>query len=79
MKTNHPQHRTGSPAEIGLKQFYSMEKEEREQHINELKKLQFVELSQVDLSVIHFWYQDWKLTEFPQPNKKFISMDENLF
>ena len=68
--------RKDGPKEINLKNFYSFTELERKAHIDALQLLEFNELSQVDLGVVYFWYQNWKMEDWPNRTKNFITIQE---
>jgi hypothetical protein len=49
---------------------------ERKAHIDALQLLEFNKLSQVDLGVVYFWYQNWKMEDWPNRTKNFITIQE---
>lgn len=69
-------HREGLPTEIALKEFYSLSNKERREHINALKELDFKQLSQTDLGIVYFWFQNWLLDSWPIPKQNFISIQD---
>lgn len=69
-------HRTDGPKEIGLKNFYSLTELERKTHIDALQSLEFYELSETDIGVVYFWYQNWMLSDWPNRVKNFLSIKE---
>lgn len=71
-------HRTTGPKEINLKNFYSLTQLERKTHIDALRKLNFEDLSEVDLGVVYLWYQNWLLEDWPGSKTNFISIEEKI-
>lgn len=67
-------HRLGKPLEINLKQFYQLSIEQKKEHIEELKKINFKDLSETDKGVIFLYYQNWNLENWPIPKKNFIEL-----
>lgn len=61
---------------LQLKQFYELKRKEKEEHINELKKIPFNELEEFQKAIVYFWYQDWSLENWPVPKKNFISLTD---
>ena len=69
-------HRDGAPAEINLKDFYQLSNTSRKAHIDNLKQIPFNELSQVDLGVVFFYYQNWLLEDWPGNKLNYFSFDK---
>ena len=61
---------------IQLKQFYELSRTEKEEHINELKKIPFNELLEYQKAIVYHWYQDWGLEKWPVAKKNFISLTD---
>jgi len=62
---------------IQLKQFYNLTRQEKKEHINELRKIPFKELDEYQKAVVYFWYQDWMLDSWPISKKNFISIQDS--
>jgi hypothetical protein len=60
----------------GLKQFYLLNKQERLDLMNELKKVPFNELTFAEKGIVFFWFQNWTLDHWPIPKKNFISIED---
>jgi hypothetical protein len=69
-------HRTTGPKEINLKNFYQLSNAQRDAHIDALKQLRFEELSEVDLGVVFFHYQNWLLEDWPSKKVNFFEIKE---
>lgn len=69
-------HRLGEPKEISLKQFYQLSDAKRHTHIEELKNLNFNELSDTDKGVVFFYYQNWLLEEWPGKKVNFFEIEK---
>lgn len=61
---------------IHLKQFYNLSRQEKKEHINELRKIPFKELEEYQKAIVYFWYQNWMLEGWPIPKKNFISIED---
>ena len=62
---------------IQLKQFYQLSSKEKIEHVNELKKIPFIELEEYQKAIVYHWYQNWMLEGWPIPKKNFISIGDN--
>ncbi len=71
-------HRTTGPKEINLTDFYKLSNTSRNTHIDALKQIPFNQLSQVDLGVVFFYYQNWLLEDWPSYKTNFISINEKI-
>ena len=59
---------------MNLKEFYTLNRKEKEDYINQLKLKSFKELTDAEKGVVFFWYQDWLLESWPIPKKNFIEL-----
>jgi hypothetical protein len=69
-------HRTDVPKEINLKNFYQLSNQQRSAHIDALKQLPFDQLSETDLGVVFFYYQNWLLEDWPGKKVNFFEVKE---
>lgn len=62
---------------IQLKQFYTLTRTEKLEHINQLKKIPFKQLEEYQKAIVYFWYQNWMMENWPIPKKNFLSIEDN--
>jgi len=68
--------RTGTPKEINLKNFYQLSNQQRDAHIDALKQLPFDQLSETDLGVVFFYFQNWLIEDWPGKKTNFFEIKE---
>lgn len=62
---------------IQLKQFYNLSRQEKKEHVNELRKIPFKELEEYQKAIVYHWFQDWMLEGWPITKKNFISIEDS--
>jgi hypothetical protein len=60
---------------INLKKFYALNRQEKQDYINQLKQKPFKQLTDAEKGIVFFWYQNWMLESWPIPKKNFISIE----